>query len=453
MIEPGSIAAMLRAAAGELSLFALAGIVIMGIGDVLVDFVWIAGALRRRLRGQSAIRTLAPARAIPLAVFVPAWRESAVIGPMLHTMLARWADADIRIYVGIYPNDPETGAVLATIADPRLRVVVNPRPGPTTKADNLNAIWAALLADDPDARFAAIVLHDAEDVVHPGEPAVFAALLPAHDLVQLPVVPLIARDRGAWAHAISATYADEFAEAHSKQLVVRHLIGAAVPSAGVGCALRRSLLAQLAARHGAPFDAGSVTEDYELGLRIGEIGGSSIFARCRVQDGGSLVAVRAHFPDSLASAIRQKARWQAGIALAAWERLGWGKGLAERWMRFQDRRALLSALVLTSGYLSSAGWLALRLVYGTGFTGSQGAPLLVFGLALLAWRGGFRVVETARLHGWREGIGALLRVPLANLIAICAARAAVIRYLREARGAPIMWDKTSHRFPDLPPGP
>ena len=39
-------------------------------------------------------------------------------------------------------------------------------------------------------RFEIIIQHDAEDVVHPKSMRVFNAMIPEHDFVQLPVLPL-----------------------------------------------------------------------------------------------------------------------------------------------------------------------------------------------------------------------------------------------------------------------
>ena len=95
-----------------------------------------------------------------------------------------------------------------------------------------------------------------------------------------------------------------------------------MPLAGTGCAIAVPILAAIAAtRQGAPFDATSLTEDYELGLRIAELGGRATFARVRDAN-GLLVAVRAFFPDRIDAAVRQKARWMTGIALAGWDRTG-----------------------------------------------------------------------------------------------------------------------------------
>ena len=79
------------------------------------------------------------------------------------------------------------------------------------------------------------MLHDAEDVVHPLELKLFDRLIEHAGLVQLPVVPLIDPD-SRW---IGGHYCDEFAEAHIKELVVREAVGAAIPLAGVGCAIER----------------------------------------------------------------------------------------------------------------------------------------------------------------------------------------------------------------------
>jgi adsorption protein B len=440
----------------ELALFAAVGIALGGIDDLAIDLIWLARTVWRRIAiytryGRADAGQLGRQANGCVAVFVPAWREAAVIGPMLETALERWRGADCRIYVGCYPNDPDTWAAVQAVAalEPRVRPVLNARHGPTTKADNLNAMWRALLDDGEHC--IAVALHDAEDVVHSAEIGIYGALCRRYDLVQLPVLPLIERERGWWARAVSSTYADEFAESHSKQLVVREAIGAGVPSAGVGCGFSRAALARIAERHGAPFDEGSVTEDYELGLRIREMGGRGIFVRLPGQAGGAAVAVRAHFPDTVKAAVRQKARWQAGIALSGWSRLGWRGGWAERWMRLRDRRAILAALVLLCAYVSGASWTLLNL-FGHAPTFGRGAHLL-FALCtgLMIWRLLVRAGFVAHAYGWREGLGSIPRAVLGNFIAMASARRALVSYIRLARGAPLVWDKTEHNFPKAVP--
>jgi len=288
-----------------------------------------------------------------MAILVPAWDESAVIASMLKATLSRLDYDDYRIFVGHYRNDPATAAAIASVGDTRVHPVEVPADGPTTKADCLNHLYDALIAYEVDkGRSAkAIVLHDAEDVVHRFELRIFDGLTDRAAVVQLPVLPLVDRN-SRW---ISGHYCDEFAEAHIKELVVREAVGAAVPLAGVGCAIARRPLAQLAAmQDGKPFAGASMTEDYELGLRLGALALKTMFVRIPAQPGEpGVVASRGHFPSTLGAAVRQKARWLGGIALAGWDRLGWRGGLGERWMRMRDRRGPLAALLLICGYAAA----------------------------------------------------------------------------------------------------
>ena len=271
-----------------------------------------------------------------IAVFIPAWDESLVIAPMLKATLKRFEHPDYRLFVGYYRNDPATASAIASVADPRIEPVEVPVDGPTTKADCLNHLYDALLTHETTTGRSpiAIVLHDAEDVVHPFELTLFDQLIDRAALIQLPVQPLV-DPASTW---ISGHYCDEFAESHGKELVVREAVGAAIPLAGVGCAIERHALAKLAAaQEGRPFVGTSMTEDYEMGLRLGALGFKTMFVRIPAQAGSyAVVSSRGHFPASLDAAVRQKARWIGGIAFAGWDRLGWQGGIGERWMRMRS---------------------------------------------------------------------------------------------------------------------
>ncbi|WP_374129572.1 glycosyl transferase family protein [Sphingomonas sp. 28-62-20] len=460
--------------AREALLFAAFGFLISGIDDLAIDGLYFLYWLRRRIAGRRAPRpTLADLAASPargrIAIFVPAWDEAAVIEPMLRTALARLDHPDYHLYVGTYPNDRATIDAVARVAaaDDRVRLVIGPQPGPTTKAACLNILWHALRraeaaagaggdgdGGDSDGRHAgrarAIVLHDAEDVVHPGELRLFDALIGAHWAVQLPVLPLV--DRGS--QLVSGHYCDEFAEAHAKQMVVRQALGAGMPLAGVGCAIAREALDAIAARRqGDPFDTASLTEDYELGLTISALGGRGTLARLREFPGGPLVAVRAYFPASLDAAVRQKARWMIGIALAGWDRIGWGRplDLGDHWMRMRDRRAPIAVVVLAAAYLALVASALSLLLHGLTGTVPQGplAPPLLLGVnaALLGWRLAMRALFTGAAYGAREALWSLPRAIAGNLIAMLAARRALSRYLAMLGGAAPVWDKTAHMFP------
>ncbi len=384
-----------------------------------------------------------------------AWDEALVIGRMVDHACRTFDHADYRIYVGCYPNDRQTISAVRAADWPQVRVVVGEAPGPTTKADCLNTLWHALIRDEQAENFRAkaIVLHDAEDIVHSAELRVFDSLIERFALVQLPVLPL-PDARSRW---IGGHYADEFAEAHGKTIVVREAIGAAIPAAGVGCGFSRDLLAHIAeARAGDPFDRDSLTEDYEIGLRLSEFGGRGAFVRLPAEGRSTMVGVRAHFPATLDAAVRQKARWIVGIALAGWDRLGWHGGWAEGWMRLHDRRALIGAVVVLAGYaaliLTTAMWVTHALF---GFEQPHTSPLLQtllsFSGIILLWRLAVRCAFVTHAYGWIEGLRSIPRAVIGNIIAIMAARRALWTYLRMRRDGVVRWDKTAHAFPDVMP--
>ncbi|CAN5432117.1 hypothetical protein BH09PSE4_BH09PSE4_21970 [soil metagenome] len=442
----------------EATLFAAVGFLLCGIDDVAVDIVYAARRLLRTTTPASLEDFPLADKPGRIAIFVPAWREEEVIGAMLESALGRIEHPDFRIYVGAYANDRATIAAAARVAarDARVRLVVGETPGPTTKGGNLNRIYRALLEDEAreGVRVKAVVLHDAEDVVHPGELRVFDRLVESHWIVQLPVLPLV--DRGGM---IAGHYADEFAEAHTKQMVVREALGAALPLAGVGCAIARDALDAVAAVRGdGPFDGGSLTEDYEFGLHAAGLGGRGIFARIAEAPGGRPVAVRAYFPDRLDAAVRQKARWMTGIALAGWDRIGWGRAGAfgDHWMRMRDRRSPLAILLLASAYVALIGYAASRTLHalfaGHGGPGAVGGMAMVLSVnaALLVWRLVMRSAFTYATYGMRQALLSLPRAFVANYVALLAARRAFVQYGAMLLGAKPRWDKTDHIFPDDP---
>jgi adsorption protein B len=454
-----TFAAILSRVAAELALFAGAGFLLFAINDVLVDLIYFTRRMWRALtvysRYPRAFASGFESAAKPgfIAIFVPAWDESAVISAMLRSTLRRLEYANYTIFVGHYRNDPATAAAIASVRDARIEAVQVEEDGPTTKADCLNHLYDALieyeLATGTSAK--SVVLHDAEDVVHPLELKLFDRLIARAAVIQLPVLPLPDAD-SRW---ISGHYCDEFAEAHIKELVVREAVGAAIPLAGVGCAIARKPLAQLAAgREGKPFAGNSMTEDYEVGLRIGALGLKTIFVRIPARLGErGVVASRGHFPPTLGGAVRQKARWLGGIALAGWDRLGWSGGLGERWMRMRDRRGPIAALLLLAAYSAALLWSQIWLAEALGAPiHARLDPTLVLLLTvnawLLAWRILMRACFTASAYGFAEGLRSIPRLFIGNLVAMLAAARAISLHLG---GGAKRWDKTRHMFPaELP---
>jgi adsorption protein B len=453
------LAETLSRIAAELALFAGVGFLLFALNDLLVDLIYFARAIWRALavytRYPRAFASELRGSGDPgfIAMLVPAWDESVVIAPMLRATVARLDYPNYRIFVGYYRNDPATAAAIAAVADERIEVVELDRDGPTTKADCLNHLYDALVAYEVETgrSAAAVALHDAEDVIHPLEFRVFDGLIGRAALIQLPVLPLPDK-HSRW---IAGHYCDEFAEAHIKELVVREAVGAAIPLAGVGCAIARKPLAQLAAmRDGKPFAGSSMTEDYEVGLTIGAIGLKTMFVRLPAWPGErGVVASRGHFPATLGASVRQKARWLGGIALSGWDRLGWSGGIGERWMRMRDRRGPLAALLLVAAYAAAFLWSQIWLAEALGAPikarlDSMLVRLLTINGWLLAWRVLMRACFTTYAYGLREGLLSIPRVVVGNVVTILAATRALSLHVG---GGATRWDKTQHIFPlELP---
>lgn len=435
----------------ELLLFAGVFFLIGSVDELAVDLIWVW----LRLTGRSStLRIRRQNHCAPLlgpaALLIPAWHEERILTTTIAHALEAWPQRELRLYAGCYRNDVGTAEaiVAGTKGDPRVRLVVHDRDGPTTKADCLNRLYQAMEEDERrlGARFRMVMIHDAEDMVDAAALGLIDAAMERADFVQLPVLPE-PQPTSRW---VGSHYCEEFAEAHGKSMVVRGHLGAGLPAAGVGCAFARELIGAIGGGSGgsAPFSVESLTEDYELGLRIKAAGGTSRFLRARGED-GRLVATRAYFPPSLPQAVRQKARWVHGIALQGWDRLGWSGGVVESWMRLRDRRGPLTALVLFCAYallaLAAALGVAEWLGFGRPWEPSRFLQVLVWvNLACFAWRTMMRFAFTAREYGWAEGLRAVLRLPFANLIAIMAGRRALAAYVRVLLGGRPRWDKTYH---------
>ncbi|MFZ5609444.1 MAG: glycosyltransferase [Pseudomonadota bacterium] len=409
----------------------------------------------------SDLRHGAPARFI--AILIPAWREANVIGAMLNHLLCHYDYPRFALFVGVYPNDPATRtaaeAVRAThpLAARRLHIIPVPHAGPTSKADCLNALYRAAVkhAAPPDI----IVLHDAEDVVHPWEGWIFNHLIPRKAMVQLPVVPF----SRPGLHLVGGHYADEFAEAHVKDLVVREALTGAALSAGVGCAFAAAALAKAARqRGGAPFNTSSVTEDYDLALALGLSGMRTVFVRMpHAARQRAAPATHEYFPTRLGPAVRQKARWLLGITLQGWVSFGWRGNRWQRYMLWRDRKALFTAQIAAAAYFLAFNlllfmvlrrlWPAFPTLPGLVTAGGITEYLLIANVALLANRLLQRALCVGRVYGPRQAFLSALRMLAANLINFIASLRALRLFLVSlVRRRAVPWDKTEHAFPSQP---
>jgi adsorption protein B len=305
----------------------------------------------------------------PLAIMVPAWLEHDVIAAMIENMVQVLEYKQYVVFVGTYINDAETIAEVERMRRryKQLKRVEVSHAGPTCKADCLNSVVQAIFEYEQEhaMEFAGIVLHDSEDVLHPLELKFFNYLLPRMDMIQLPVASL----EREWYELVAGTYMDEFAESHAKDMVVRESVAGVVPSAGVGtCFSRRALRALGEATDNKPFNTDSLTEDYDVGNRLAQLGMHAIFGVFPVsfrvsrttwfsREGTREIiirmplCVREFFPDTFRQAYRQKARWVLGIGLQSWEQIKWQGSFAARYLLLRDRKSTVTAIVNVLAYL------------------------------------------------------------------------------------------------------
>ncbi|HSU30276.1 MAG TPA: glycosyl transferase family protein [Bryobacteraceae bacterium] len=450
-----------------------------GIDDLFIDLNFVCRSLFRKLfiSPKHKKLTIEDLRAAPeqaVAIMIPAWDESAVIRQMLLNNVPKLEYSNFHVFVGTYPNDAATGREVDAVCAqyPNVHRTVCPKDGPTNKADCLNWIYQGILAfeKENDIRFEIFLMEDSEDILHPLCLKLFNRLIPRKDMVQLPVLPLETK----WYDFVSGHYIDEFTEHHTKDVWVRERLAKGIPAAGVGAAFSRRALEYIASRHqNQVFSIDSLTEDYEFGMRLRSHGFEGIFVRQRLpmpdrrrktglttlgNCADEYVAVRAYFPTTFKTAVRQKSRWVLGITLQGWANLGWRGDLQSRYMFLRDRKTLLTSQVGVLGYLVVViqCWIwASQCLMPDAYRfppvierGTFLWNLMLADFALAANRLAWRIASTYRVYGWFQALLSVPRQVCANFVNSAAVVRAVrqhIGYLRT--GVLVKWDKTAHVFP------
>jgi adsorption protein B len=426
-------------------------ILIVGVDDLWIYAAWIWFQLwgRRSWVGQTSVcreHSARPERRI--AIFLPLWHEHEVILDMLANNIGCLRYSNYHIFAGVYPNDPLTREALAEAQRrwSNVRIVACPHEGPTSKADCLNWIYQRMLLYEEEhggPRFDIVVIHDAEDVIHPDELRTISAHASRYDFIQIPVLPLPVSPL-AFTNGI---YCDEFAQAHTIDMPVRGAVGGFVPSAGVGTAYSRSSLDRLAeTESNRVFDPACLTEDYENGFRLHALGARQIFLPLSRTSGTGPVATREYFPRTWRAALRQRTRWITGIALQTWERHGWSGGWQAYWW-WHDRRGLIGT---PAGALSSLVFLYALVTQA--WTRVSIPPWLAVCLALTlplqALRTGVHLACSSYWFGPLFGVLAPAREIFATwLNTIATFRAIAIYAHAKWRRRPLVWVKTEHAYP------
>lgn len=449
---------------------------VSGFDDLFIDLIYLARAvfyrlMRLRHRHPMTLQHLLAMPEQPLAVMIPAWDESDVIGRMLANTISTVDYRNMQLFVGVYPNDIATQREVKRLQHqhPNIHCITCPHPGPTNKADCMNWIYYGIRDFERrnSARFELFVMQDCEDVIHPWCYKLFNAHIPQVDMVQVPVLSLLPR----WYDFTAGHYLDEFAQVHYKDMLVREMLDQNIPSAGVGCAFSRHACQTLTnQRDGQLFNIDSLTEDYEFGLAFKRHGLRQRFVRFKIDDPRApfgaeplhgtppFICVREYFPHQVRAAVRQKSRWVVGIAFQGWSRLHWNGNLAHRYFLLRDRKALLTNVINMLGYGIVGVVVSIWLVYLLDPWAHRYPPLiepgtwlwdvLLLNTAFLFWRLLVRAYCVKRCHGWKHSLLSVPRMVWGNLVNFLATARALWLYLRFQRtGQTIAWDKTAHRYP------
>jgi bacteriophage N4 adsorption protein B len=424
-------------------------ILLSGLDDLFISLVYFT--TRKKQFPWPAEADLEAVSERRIAIFVPLWHEHRVIGQMLEHNLSVIRYSNYDFFVGVYPNDPLTERAVAEAAQrhPRVHLAVCGHDGPTSKGDCLNWIHRSMEAFErrQRVRYDIILTHDAEDLAHPESLRLINWFSRDFDMVQVPVLALPTPGRDL-THGI---YCDEFAEYQLKDIPARQQLGGFLPSNGVGTGFSRAALDELAAdRGGRIFDPACLTEDYENGLRLHQLGRPQLFLPIR-WDGAGPIATREYFPRTLGAAVRQRSRWVAGIALQGWQHHGWRMPARQLYWLWRDRKGLIGNLLSPTANLI--------LAYGAG-AWAAGRPQLFDHLpAGLRWScaamGCLSVLQIsvrihccARVYGWRMAAWAPLRALWANHVNGVATIIALAQFFKaRLRRSAMAWRKTDHVYP------
>jgi adsorption protein B len=431
-----------------------------GLDDVFIDmYYWLHHLFMRkkfnRYRYDSpAILDTTPEK--PIAIFVPAWHEYDVIDKMLMNACRTIQYQLYDIFVGVYPNDPETLFKVEEVSRryPKVHAVVSAHPGPTTKADNLNQVHEGMLRweNRTGTRYDIILMHDAEDVIHPLSLRIHNALIPDHDMVQMPVLPL----HTSHANLVHWTYSDEFAEYHTKDLFVRQHFSGFVPSAGVGTAFNRWVVEFVGTSYAKNiFRSASLTEDYDLALRLALGKAKLLFT---YKPFGINCSTRGYFPHTMKTAIRQKSRWVTGICLQSWKTIGWRGDARFKFILYRDRKAILANAINFFAYVVITYLMMYEAIrYGLAsyvqlppivVVGTMLWYLVVIDSTLMMWRIMHRFITVRRVYGLFAAGLSVIRLPISNIINFTATGRALYMFTKAAFAKKeLQWEKTTHHFP------
>ncbi|MNK22760.1 bacteriophage N4 adsorption protein B [compost metagenome] len=426
------------------------------LDDLFIDVV----ALFKRLKPRAMnIETLSKIKHGPegkVAIMIANWKEAEVLGPMIKGNIRGIKYGNYTFFLGVYPNDLATWAKASDLSQQfpdKVVVVVNSHQGPTSKGQMLNEIAARIVQSEKETGVAYdyFLMQDSEDVLHPHSLSLLNYYGQDADFTQIPVFSFDVSLKSF----VGGTYLDEFSEVHTKDLLVREALGAAIPSAGVGTFMSRRLISELMLHQDGGFlREDSLTEDYQLGMTVKKLGYRSQFLCVELTDEKGhkdFIATREYFPSKFTASVRQKSRWTLGITYQGLQHLGWQGTAIDRYFLFRDRRGPINSVLIVFSLLLMFALIAFRAIYGAL---PDGLDNVVFGslVAVNMFNMLFRLVQRMRSVHRVYGFAQVFQVPLrwlvANTVNVCASYRAHRTFGESLRtGQRPQWVKTDHELP------
>lgn len=430
------------------------GIAILILFFLLDDLIIDITAFIYRLKPEPISKSILEKEdsSLPLAIMIANWKESEVLEYMVKgNFLNMPSKEKTYIFLGVYPNDLETKEIALKLSReiPNVIAVINPLKGPTYKGQMLNVVIDEIFNTEKKLGllFEGFILHDSEDVLSPLQTQLYRYALSDNDFIQTPVLSLPLKSTDF----VGGTYLDEFAEMHTKELLVRQYLGASLPSAGVGTCISRSLIRKIMFEQGGDlFLPNSLTEDYNLGLLTKSFDFNSGFL-CHFLEGDSckkIIGTREYFPNEIWSSVKQKTRWVTGISFQGYQKFGWFGNFWEHYFLWRDRRGPVGALIVVNSFVILIGMALNR--QELLFNRSLIQTFMFINLIGLGYKALIRVFLVTRVAGLKEGLLSVIRWPFSVFINSAAGfRSTYQYYMSRVTGKTIKWSKTTHKIPEL----
>lgn len=439
-----------------LALIVVLGGLIYTLDDLFIDLYALVNRIKPQLVTSDFIARIKSTPEKNIAIIVANWKEADVIGPMIRGNLRNLDYNNYTFFIGIYPNDTPTWEASRKLEDlypHKVVVIVNTQNGPTSKGQMLNEMARHIFKSEHKTgmKFDLMLMQDSEDVLHRYSLRLMNYFSSVADFVQIPVFSFNVAAKSL----VGGVYIDEFAESHTKDLLVREALGAAVPSAGVGTLLSRSLVLSLQDTQNGDFlKEDTLTEDYHLGMMTKELGFKSKFACVEYEkENGQreFIATREYFPSNFQASMRQKSRWTLGIAYQGVDNLQWRGATIDKYFMWRDRRGpwnsvliILSTILLLQFMVASSFNVIPEVLTSTAFQ-----TLLMFNMVNMTVRVIQRMRAVARTNARKHVWLVPVRWLLANVINIGATYKAYRQYQEGVRtGKRPVWIKTEHRLPE-----